>query len=220
MYSDAAKHREEYLQARAEVLAQLHCTKPESELKGLIHRERSKRMYRKLQQALKPAAKQLSHIKIYRDDQWHVIQDLSEMEESIRQRNQQHFGQAKGTPFTVSPLSELCGWHGDTTFCHAVHSNTANLPPDLPQATRLILEKLQQPQHTVPVVITAADLIKGYRHWREDTSTSPSGRHLGHYRALAKLVPKIDPTESFVYKFFGVQAQIANACIAQAFILP
>ena len=26
----------------------------------------------------------------------------------------------------------------------------------------------------------------GFRKWRESTSTSPSGRHLGHYKALLR----------------------------------
>ncbi|KAI2489452.1 hypothetical protein MHU86_25143 [Fragilaria crotonensis] len=30
------------------------------------------------------------------------------------------------------------------------------------------------------------DVIKGFRRWRETTSTSPSGRHLGHYKALVQ----------------------------------
>jgi hypothetical protein len=32
--------------------------------------------------------------------------------------------------------------------------------------------------------ITGKDVLRGFRGWKERTSTSPSGRHLGHYKAL------------------------------------
>ena len=36
----------------------------------------------------------------------------------------------------------------------------------------------------IPTEITAEDVQYGFKHWRETTTTSPSGRHLGHYRSL------------------------------------
>ncbi|KAI2513961.1 hypothetical protein MHU86_345 [Fragilaria crotonensis] len=36
----------------------------------------------------------------------------------------------------------------------------------------------------MPFQISEDDLFKGFRHWPESTSTSPSGRHLGHYKAI------------------------------------
>jgi hypothetical protein len=32
--------------------------------------------------------------------------------------------------------------------------------------------------------ISDADFILGFKGWRESTSTSPSGHHLGHYKAI------------------------------------
>ncbi|KAI2497437.1 hypothetical protein MHU86_17041 [Fragilaria crotonensis] len=34
------------------------------------------------------------------------------------------------------------------------------------------------------MTITADDIVKGFKSWKETTTTSPSGRHLGHYKAL------------------------------------
>ena len=68
--------------------------------------------------------------------------------------------------------------------------------------------------------ISASDLILGFKRWREDTSTSPSGRHLGHYRVIAKHVPAVDPTDSFAYQFFATQANLINQCINHSIILP
>ena len=48
--------------------------------------------------------------------------------------------------------------------------------------------------------ITGEDITRGFKGWKESTSTSPSGRHLGHYKALIQ-----DPSllESF-RKFFNI----------------
>jgi hypothetical protein len=34
------------------------------------------------------------------------------------------------------------------------------------------------------IEITAEKMMSKYRRWKERTSTSPSGRHLGHFHAL------------------------------------
>jgi hypothetical protein len=41
---------------------------------------------------------------------WKTIDDPSEMEFYLQMRNRRHFGQAHGTPFTVSPLSQDINW--------------------------------------------------------------------------------------------------------------
>ena len=39
-------------------------------------------------------------------------------------------------------------------------------------------------QPTISTLITESSLVRRFGKWTERTSTSPSGRHLGHYRAL------------------------------------
>jgi hypothetical protein len=34
--------------------------------------------------------------------------------------------------------------------------------------------------------VTTDDIVQGFNRWKETTSTSPSGRHLGHYKAILK----------------------------------
>jgi RecA/RadA recombinase len=38
--------------------------------------------------------------------------------------------------------------------------------------------------------ITDKEFIGKFKVWRESTSTSPSGRHLGHYKALVSIIDK------------------------------
>jgi hypothetical protein len=46
--------------------------------------------------------------------------------------------------------------------------------------------------------ISEADFISGFKDWKESTSTSPSGRHLGHYKAIVNDpdLKKQDPEKS------------------------
>ena len=38
----------------------------------------------------------------------------------------------------------------------------------------------------IPSKISEEDITRGFKHWSETTTTSPSGRHLGHYKALVQ----------------------------------
>jgi hypothetical protein len=56
-----------------------------------------------------------------------------------------------------------------------------------------------------------ADFSKGSRKWAEGTSTSPSGRHLGHYRCLFadKEYKYTDEDRDLGTKILGVYHSIA-----------
>jgi hypothetical protein len=63
--------------------------------------------------------------------------------------------------------------------------------PDLLPATRQMIMELAMPDQIKclkgPIsadMITEADFIFGFKKWKERTSTSPSGQHLGHYKAI------------------------------------
>ena len=50
----------------------------------------------------------------------------------------------------------------------------------------------------VSTEISTADVLKGFGRWRESTSTSPSGRHLGHYKAIIKDETLLDCLTKFL----------------------
>jgi hypothetical protein len=60
-----------------------------------------------------------------------------------------------------------------------------------------------QTKGEIAMETSAEELCHGFKSWRESTSTSPSGRHLGHYKALIQ-----EPTLlSFLVKFMNVAIQ-------------
>jgi hypothetical protein len=58
--------------------------------------------------------------------------------------------------------------------------------PELDTLTQMIIDYCQSVTEIdiLPSPITPKEMMQKYKFWPKSTSTSPSGRHLGHYRAL------------------------------------
>jgi hypothetical protein len=54
--------------------------------------------------------------------------------------------------------------------------------------------------------------MQGFSRWREDTTTSPSGRHIGLYKASI-------PEQESEYNIFETVASLYNACSTGHYIL-
>ena len=105
--------------------------------------------------------------------------------------------------------------HDALTFSSLSPSAVGLLDGELPQEWHNNNEVLREflASFTVPdnvklkgdisVEISAEELCRGFKSWRESTSTSPSGRHLGHYKALIQ-----DPVlQTFLLKFLNISIQ-------------
>ena len=97
------------------------------------------------------------------------------------------YSQAHGTPFTISPLSTDLGFCGDL-------QDTEDVPrrqydgTSFQESVRLLLEHLKQVDEVAQTpthpTISEAEFIGKLKVWNENTTSSPSGLHLGHYKAL------------------------------------
>ncbi|KAI2492147.1 hypothetical protein MHU86_22412 [Fragilaria crotonensis] len=127
-----------------------------------------------------------------REMAWDTIIDRADMEKHLLSYNRESFRAAAESPcgsgvifdaltFTsLSPAAKdvLMGvvppeWYGD----------------DL--ALKEFLASFSIPQEVldtepIPTEITTTDVEKGFKSWSEGTSTSPSKRHLGHYKAIVQ----------------------------------
>jgi hypothetical protein len=118
--------------------------------------------------------------------EWSTVSDPNTIENHLINRNILHFGQAKMTDFASGPLADELGYLGTN------EASMSLLNGKLPQAysqvsetTQMIIEQLMEKKHsTLEYNVTFEDFCNAIRHWDEKTTTSPSGRHLGHYRAL------------------------------------
>jgi hypothetical protein len=119
-----------------------------------------------------------------------------ELEYYLVQRNRRHFGQAKGTCFTAPPLSASVTWQVGTNTAELLRNGHYNVD-SLDDVTQLLLRHCKQSfsLDAIPAPTMLDEFVGKLKVWSESTSTSPSGRHLGHYKALLKPII-LDDTES------------------------
>jgi hypothetical protein len=119
--------------------------------------------------------------------EWVTIDAPTEVVEKLRDRNRKHFGQAHGTPFTIPPLSEDLDFHGATSSADMILDGSYNSSA-LADITQLVVSQMSQSKYSIrsplDTDISEEEYVGKIKSWKESTSTSPSGLHLGHYHAL------------------------------------
>ena len=119
--------------------------------------------------------------------EWQTIDVPTEIVEHLQARNKIHFGQAHGTPFTIPPLSHDLGFCGDQPGAEDILRGRYDTTP-FAESVRLLLQHLHITQEVASdnsyPTITDAEFVGKLKVWKESTATSPSGLHLGHYKAL------------------------------------
>jgi len=159
---------------------------------------------------------------------WKTITNVSEIEYYLLLRNRLHFGQAKVTPFAQPPFKQDIPWGTDNCQSNAILDGTYVPPSSVPKLCTAVLQQSKQRFSTN--VIEASlnlDSFKGkIRKWRESTTTSPSGRHLGRYKALFSKGVYDSLTPDELSAFTDKQAAIAklllkviNFCIRTGYVL-
>jgi hypothetical protein len=124
------------------------------------------------------------------DIPWETVFMRSELEHHILEYNKDSFRAASESP---------CGHgiiHDALTFTSLSPQSADLLSGIIPDHwcgsdnyLREFLASFVIPMHVraqgdIPTAISSEEVIRGFKGWKEQTSTSPSGRHLGHYRAL------------------------------------
>ena len=134
------------------------------------------------------------------DDQslWTEVNDPKEVEFLLRLRNRKHFGQSEHekTPFTQEPLKTKFNWSATTGVAEKVlHGDYTD--EEIVGIQRLFVDNCRRVTEldSLAPKVTIADLRGKFTSWRENTSTSPSGRHLGHYKILFSKVDHRLPEE-------------------------
>ena len=148
--------------------------------------------------------------------QWKDEYDPQEMARILIERNRRHYSQAEGTPFTIDTLLHTFGRSACTPLADMFLAGTHEIQHVSP-AVQDVLNALQHdhlPQ--VSATFTSSELQQAFRTWRESTSTSPSGLHLGHYRALLPLAPwesqpaQDEDISSLFYESLAIRLQVAT----------
>jgi hypothetical protein len=117
--------------------------------------------------------------------QWRMVTNPPDIEYYLMLRNRLHFGQAQGTPFTILPLQDDFDWEARSTAADLLLQGQYSTSTTTSQCQELLKAcKAQAEPDTIPQELTVEEFRGKIIAWRETTTTSPSGRHLGRYKSL------------------------------------
>jgi hypothetical protein len=122
-----------------------------------------------------------------------AITDGPTIERLILHRNIRHFRQAEFTPLASPEAIRKIGFGADTDRAENILEGKDD-PSDITddEWSRHLLTSMKRHSKELQITITAEKMMSKYRRWKERTSTSPSGRHLGHFHALFRPLKAID----------------------------
>ncbi len=121
---------------------------------------------------------------------WDSLLDQSAIDKNLLRLNRQHFRAAAASPCGHGTIHDQLTFTSLSPVAKALLEGT--IPPDWYGNDELLREFLtsfiipDSTKHLPPIdtSIANSDVHKGFSQWKEKTSTSPSARHLGHYKAI------------------------------------
>jgi hypothetical protein len=145
-----------------------------------------------------------------------TITDPIAVEKAIITRNIKHFGQADGTAFTTEDIIKIFGTDGESQATEDLLQGILPKIDHLPEAVQRILKKIAENpcKDQIDTEVTTQEVTDLFKKWKEQTSTSPSGCHLGHWHALH--APDGDNPRAEEYQDLGEQIMSIHANIMNA----
>jgi hypothetical protein len=161
--------------------------------------------------------------------EWRLVTNPMEVEYYLMLRNRLHFGQAQGTPFTTAPLQEDIDWAATSVSTEQLLQGTYVSTTPIPHCNDLLRAcRAKTELDKISDDMTMQEFRGKVKVWRENTTTSPSGRHLGRYKALFRDVhikqdeDMSDDAVPFATKQEQLAAlilEIINYCIRNTYVL-
>ena len=125
-----------------------------------------------------------------------ILLEVEDIHHALLECNKQHFNQEKNNPFGSGILYNLMGYSGISAAAKEIvcgdFLEKDDIPNLLPETHQVIAEMAMpevfkmDPKNKLSIEIMTGDFIQGFKKWKESTSTSPLGCHLGHYKAIIK----------------------------------
>ena len=196
---DAKKIRDSFLDDRAEHLAETRQIDKATAVRQLLRAERQAAIFKRLGIWNKGN----EHLQLDRilapddpDDPanstWTAIVEAQALHEILTHEGQRHFRQAADTPFVTGPIAEKIGPFDDNEYCDAILNGTFDFTDlELELEVADLIRGMQYPDPANPtppinIIIDDETFRDAVYHTRERTSSSPSGRHYGHYLTLLR----------------------------------
>lgn len=190
---NAKKYREQFISDLAEVMEEVYGAKRASSIRSLTVTEEQRTINRQIKSKLKPNSGSISKLQIpdpANPGAFKWTEDKDEIETNIIAANEKKFRLADATPFRQEPLLSQCGPYATSEDSNNILLGTYDTS-NLDDGTSLFIKKLKVADEIlerppIPSKITTQDFQDYWRKVREKTSSSPSGRHFGQWKAIAR----------------------------------
>ena len=115
----------------------------------------------------------------------------------------------------------MVGWDATGPASQTILQGTLPRIPDADDATDAILRHLKAATtDQIPTDISSTELSNAYRRWKEQTATSPSGLHLGHYKAVTRRNGMANKdTTAPAHRITDIHTRMLNLCVANQHVL-
>ena len=157
---------------------------------------------------------------------WMFVEEPEEIESHLQAHLRKHFHQAEETDFRSEAfLREDTDFSASTAAADSILDGDHDYCPfEMRLATTRLLRYMTKDKvEDIPVTLTPAQFDGKLKSWNERTSTSPSGLHLGHWKALyadhslEKESEEGQEIEALQKQLRGIRLRLLNYALEQGF---
>jgi hypothetical protein len=162
--------------------------------KARIRNESSRKMWRRINRVTKPATgRACMQVEVERNGQVFSFTAKDDIELEIQSECQQRFNLGHSAPISRSRLGEELNYFANDSIAEQLISGTYPIPDDMDHPTALMITEIGRMGRLVretgdreTISVLATDYQRYFHRINENTSSSPSGLHLGHDKAAAQ----------------------------------
>ena len=187
--------RRKFLEERAERMAEKMHTSAENALKAIIKAEESKYNFSSIRSLTGKMNSSLTQVDVLADPNdpnspKTTLTSKDEVEQAILHRNQIHSRQSLATPVAANPslASAVHPFSKENSYDQILDGSfldTYDPEHKLTPTERAWIQELQcKVSQQISLIVTVEDFKHFFKKKQECTSSSPSGRHMGHYKVM------------------------------------
>ena len=189
-----AAHRSQHLGTCLQVALDEGDEERVQAVKQRMRTERDKTVWRRINKVTRPAlGRSCMQVQVDNNGQTTTFQEKEDIEREIQQECASRFTLGHSAPISRSLLGDELNYFNNPAVAAQILDGSYPIPDDMDPPTALMLDEmgrigriLQHQGHTVETEVSTEDYQHYFGHINENTSSSPSGLHLGHDKAAAK----------------------------------
>jgi hypothetical protein len=225
--ANASDIRLTHLQELGKMYSNTGLISAQQAIKNIIQAETLRALFMKLRNVLgQPRSAELKSLLLNQPGSPDIeITDQYEMEEELNSHNIKHFSQADTTPFASAAFKSQYGITGTNAASTRLLEGHVDIDQsELLPATKAVLYALKKvTSDDISIEFLPKELRSAHIAWRESTTTSPSGLHLSHDKAVIRHVQAQATDDSTAPHIpdliFELKAAVLNLAISNTIIL-